>query len=155
MSDHKSPAESATPGGPTGPRTEAGKARSARNSLKHGLTSRELFVPPGELDNFVDFKATLVEEIQPKGALQMAAFNHLLHAAWTLDHIRAMEAGYLALGPDALESKETRHGLDLVLRYLARHERSYYRARKELEELQTAEAARGTIPPDILQIVPP
>jgi hypothetical protein len=36
----------------TGPRTEEGKARSSRNAVKHGLTSKHLVIAPGEEQEF-------------------------------------------------------------------------------------------------------
>ena len=32
----------------TGPRTDAGKGRSSRNAVTHGLTSKQLVIAPGE-----------------------------------------------------------------------------------------------------------
>jgi hypothetical protein len=138
-----------------GPRTEQGRARSSRNSLRHGLAARDLFVPEEDCEEFDEMKSTLLGEIRPEGSLQMIAFNALLHAAWNRLRVERMEAEYLSLGPQALEDDGIRKSLELLHRYHARHERSYYRARKELETLQTAVAAGWLLPQEVGECLPP
>jgi hypothetical protein len=147
--------QSAKTNGSTGPRSPEGKARSSKNSLKHGYTSRELVVAEDQHEEFDEFKATLLEETKPEGQLQMIAFNNILHAAWTLARIQRIEAEYLARGSAAFEDKDTRRTLELLLRYQARHERAYHKARKDLEELQTAVITRMTLPADVQVVTPP
>ena len=62
----------------TGPRTEAGKARSARNALKHGLTSRDLIVREDEKEEFDQFQQDLQAEYRPEGTAEMFAFNQII-----------------------------------------------------------------------------
>ena len=59
------------------------------------------------------------------------------------------------LGPQALEDEGIRKALDLLHRYHSRHERSYYRARKELAALQTAVSARFLLPKEVGDALPP
>jgi hypothetical protein len=139
----------------TGPRTEAGKRRSAANSLKHGLTSTDLHVAVDEREEFDQFKASLLEEILPHGPTQMVFFNSFLLASWSLLRISRMEAAYFEQGPEALEDPKIRKALELLHRYQARHERSLYRARRELEQLQTAEVVRQLLPEEVQQATPP
>ena len=49
-----------------GPRTEEGRARSSRNSLRHGLAARELFVAEDDCEEFDDMKSSLLAEIRPE-----------------------------------------------------------------------------------------
>ena len=69
----------------TGPRTEAGKARSSRNAVSHGLTSQQNFIMPGEESAF-------------------AAMHEVVHAALrAIPWLRAQagaNARLLALGDD-------------------------------------------------------
>jgi hypothetical protein len=54
-----------------GPKTPEGKARSARNALKHGLRAEKYIVLPEEdAAAFKALEATLFEELAPVGALQ-------------------------------------------------------------------------------------
>jgi hypothetical protein len=141
--------------GSTGPRTAAGKQRSARNSWKHGFTSTELHVAAHEQEEFDAFKNDLLNEVQPAGTIQMILFNALLFASWSLLRIARMEAEYMAQGPEALMDPDIRKALELLNRYHARHERSLYRARKELEQLQTAEIVRQLLPEEVQAAAPP
>jgi hypothetical protein len=137
-----------------GPRTEQGRARSSRNSLRHGLAARDLYIAADDCEEFDEMKNSLFEEIRPEGSLQMIAFNALIHAAWNRLRVQRMEAEYLSLGPQALEDAAIRKALELLHRYHTRHERSYYRARKELEALQTAVAARWLLPQEVSEVLP-
>jgi hypothetical protein len=49
----------------TGPRTPEGKARSARNAERHGLTGRNLIVCPGDRHRFQALRADLRQELDP------------------------------------------------------------------------------------------
>src|SRR5690348_11032431 len=68
----------------TGPRTAEGKARSSHNAIKHGLTSKQLVIAPGEEEEFAGLHDSLLEQLAPEGALEMGIFNILCHAAWNL-----------------------------------------------------------------------
>ncbi|HET7108783.1 MAG TPA: hypothetical protein VFI38_18355, partial [Candidatus Acidoferrum sp.] len=76
----------------TGPRTEDGKARSSRNAVKHGLTSKHLVIAPGEEEEFAELHDSLFAQLAPEGPLEMGLFNMLVHAAWQLERFRALEA---------------------------------------------------------------
>jgi len=49
----------------TGPRTERGKARSSRNSLKHGLLSQDLVMLTENVEHFDELMQGLIEAHQP------------------------------------------------------------------------------------------
>ena len=66
----------------TGPRTDAGKARSSRNAVKHGLTSKQLVIAPGQEEEFAELHESLLAQLAPEGALEMGLFNMLVHAGW-------------------------------------------------------------------------
>jgi hypothetical protein len=65
-----------------GPRTPEGKARSARNALKHGLRAQKHVVLPKEdAAEFTDLEAALFEELAPVGALQIVLARRVAVAA--------------------------------------------------------------------------
>jgi len=66
----------------TGPVTDEGKKCSSRNSTRHGLTSQDVFVPPGLAHEFDALRSDLHEELQPETTLQFVFFNQALAAAW-------------------------------------------------------------------------
>jgi hypothetical protein len=127
----------------TGPRTEEGKARSARNSLKHGLTAKDLIVREDEQEEFNDLHHSLREQLAPEGAVEMIAFNELLHAAWNLTRFRRLESALAIDGLDPLLDESSARTLDRIYRYANQARRSYHRSLKELQDLQTNRALRN------------
>src|SRR5678816_1862470 len=47
----------------TGPRTPEGKARTALNALKHGVTARTPFIPSDDPDEFAELTCELLEDL--------------------------------------------------------------------------------------------
>ena len=78
----------------TGPRTAEGKARSAQNSLQHGLYSNRFLVRADEEIEFNEFYAAYVEDLQPRGAVEHTLFDELVHAAWNMRRIRRIETEF-------------------------------------------------------------
>src|SRR5215467_1619455 len=75
----------------TGPRTPDGKARSAQNARKHGLTAKDLIIGPEDREEFEDLLAGLQADVAPQGTLQQTLFDELVTAAWNLRRIRRMQ----------------------------------------------------------------
>ncbi len=121
----------------TGPRTADGKSASSQNARTHGLTSKDLVILPNEQDDFLDFQIDLTAQIKPIGTLELTAFDNLLHAAWNMRRIRRLEAQLSESGTDPLSDPNLAAQCDRYARYLARAEKSYYRALKELRTLQS------------------
>ncbi|HEX3210830.1 MAG TPA: hypothetical protein VHQ91_15680 [Geminicoccaceae bacterium] len=79
-----------------GPRTAAGKARSARNALKHGLRARKLVLLEGEdAAEFRWFARALEAELVPAGRLQADLVGRIAIAAWRARRADQLEAGVL------------------------------------------------------------
>jgi hypothetical protein len=75
-----------------GPKTEAGKSRSARNALRHGMRALNYVVLPDEdAVEFQALEAALVEELAPEGALQVVLARRVAVAAWRLARADRME----------------------------------------------------------------
>ena len=119
----------------TGPRTEEGKTRSSQNAIKHGLSSREVFVRPEELDLFRQFRQDYMTELAPSGALEHEFAAAIVHAAWNLRRIRTLEAGL-----DILDVQNEAN-LDRLARYAKRFEFTLLRCTRELRTLQSDRAA--------------
>ena len=126
----------------TGPRTAAGRARSSRNAIKHGLTSQDLIVREDEQDDFHHLQQALLQELAPEGAVEMFTFNQLLRAAWNMERARRLETDLFANGLDPLLDESAGKTLDRIHRYANQSERSYYRHIKELRLLQTNRVVR-------------
>ena len=81
-----------------GPRTAAGKARSAQNALKHGMPAAKYLVLPDEdAAEFAGLEAALVAELAPVGAQAVLA-RRVAVAAWRLERADRLAAGP-GLGP--------------------------------------------------------
>lgn len=79
-----------------GPKTEHGKRRSRRNSLRHGLTSTTLVVLPEE--NGREYEQILRgfrESLQPDGAFEDAVVARLAQTHWRGLRSRRVETGML------------------------------------------------------------
>ena len=75
-----------------GPKTPAGKARSAQNALRHGMRALRYVVLPDE-DGvaFQALEAALMDELAPVGTLQVVLVRRVAMAAWRLARADRME----------------------------------------------------------------
>jgi len=79
-----------------GPRTPAGKARAARNALRHGLRARRLVLIEGEdIRAFEAFTASVQAELAPLGTLQAELAARVAVAAWRARRADRLEAALL------------------------------------------------------------
>jgi len=127
----------------TGPRTDAGKAKSARNATTHGFTLGVLQLAPADRPEFQAFEKTLIEEINPKGALELDAIREFRDAAWRLRQIRqcAVEI-FEQYKEDPFTHPEAQAAMRQLNRYRAASEMSLYRAVNTLCDLQTTRLGR-------------
>jgi hypothetical protein len=142
----------------TGPRTEEGQARSSQNARKHGLSAAHLVIAAEDREEFEEFYAQLLTDIQPQGAVQQILFDQLVASSWNLRSIQRMEAQLTASAEsylDILDNPELTAKLDRLARHQTRIERSFHRSLRELKSLQTDAALAPTLPPFFMQTVPP
>jgi hypothetical protein len=66
----------------TGPRTPTGKRTSSRNSLKHGLFSRELRLTDEEKPEFQKLSTELAQQLQSETVLQQIAVDRIITCCW-------------------------------------------------------------------------
>jgi hypothetical protein len=144
-----------------GPITEEGKARSARNSLKHGLTSSTVVLPHESQEEYDKLETAILKRFRPVDELEMELITEMAAARWRLRRIEAMESAYInkvmrdqqeRLGPEA-GADEVRNAAYVeiaeskTLRTLARHQgqlrRAYEKAWKEILQLQSGREFDG------------
>ena len=140
----------------TGPRTADGKARSAQNARKHGLTAKDLLIGPEDREEFDELLAGLQADVAPQGTLQQTLFDELVSSAWNLRRVRRLQtelcahaATYQDVLTDELQSK-----LDRLARYKARIERTFHRSLNELKALQTNAALQLTLSQPVENALP-
>lgn len=67
-----------------GPRTAAGKARSSRNALKHGLSSEDVVMEGEDPAEFIALRRQLRRAIRPANELEEMLMDQMVSAAWRL-----------------------------------------------------------------------
>ena len=148
----------------TGPRTEQGKTRVAKNALKHGLLARDTVLPGEDPAEFDSQLSALEDDIQPANSLEFELVRQIADAQWRMRRLTRLETGFIAAAVDDqrqhLEKRrpdELRPGYDgeiLLLGsamldrtqafvHLARYDghlgRRFFRAVKQLADLRRDE----------------
>jgi hypothetical protein len=152
----------------TGPRTEAGKATAAMNAVKHGLTADTVLLADEDEDSLNEFRAGLMQRLNPVGELEELLAERIVASAWRLRRVAKIEVALLEtsrndvwppgspevlyghgrnLGYAFLSDAEGPQCLGKLSRYESGLERSMYRALHELQRLQAARAGQAVPPP--------
>lgn len=143
-----------------GPRTAEGKARSRSNSLRHGLTARDLLEDKLGSERLERHKSLLRDEWRPQSRTEELLVVEMARHAAALDLVEEAEPAVLRYGcgsstslilppGDATEadaclaSAVTTDAAERVTRYRRAHEKGLYTALKRLQELR---AVRPTKP---------
>jgi hypothetical protein len=156
----------------TGPRTDAGKAKSSLNAVKTGLTGRTVLLPSEDAEAYETHLLSYLEEYAPVGVRETQLVQNLADTQWRLDRIPSLENGIFALGrlryAELFQDPEAMHLLDThILLQEAKHfknlhlqesrlRRHYQQDAKELKELQAQrkkeqeEQAKQAAPPKTL-----
>ena len=133
-----------------GPKTEEGKARSARNALQHGRRAeKQLVLPDEDAAEFATLEAALVEELAPAGALQTVLARRVAVAAWRLARADRIETELFeerrsadgGLGLALIRDGNGTRSFETLLRYRGAAMAEFWRALKTLKALQAEQAA--------------
>ena len=76
----------------TGPRTEAGKAKVARNALRHGLRAEKVVTFDETGGDFQAFLAEQQAALEPADAIEEQLVERIAFCAWRLRRIYRLEA---------------------------------------------------------------
>jgi hypothetical protein len=82
----------------TGPKTEAGKAKSAFNALKIGLTGRTVLLPGDEAAAYQEHVARFHKTYNPQTPAERNLVQTIADTEWRLLRIPSLESGIYALG---------------------------------------------------------
>lgn len=121
--------------GPTGPRTPEGKAASSRNSLKHGLTSRQVVIKGESQEEFDALLHQVIQDREPVGALETELTAEIAACTWRLNRARNQEARLLET-ERALFERLSAPGFERLLRYMGSIERQLHRTIAKLQQIQ-------------------
>ena len=123
----------------TGPITPDGKARSSRNSFRHGLCAKNILIGPEERDDFDHMTQGYRFELDPDGPVEQTLFSEIVGAAWQLTRVQSMEAEACAgksTYSEILDDEVLQKKLDRLARHHTRIERTFHRCLKQLKALQ-------------------
>src|SRR5579862_9226508 len=164
-----------------GPITPEGKIRSSQNSLRHGLCSKEVVLPHEDRSQFEALRDSYMDRFQPADQPEADLVETLASARWRLNRVPGIEN-------KIFEEEMGRHGkvahkefceldepemlawtfdhmanhsksLQLLIRYEGNLNRTYERALKQLQTLQStrppAQAPAQRNEPRLVEIDPP
>ena len=130
----------------SGPASEAGKARSAMNGVRHGLSGRTFFLLPDEdPEEFAAHEAMWLAEWQPRDVAERDVAELAIRALWREIRADRLETQILTdvFGADAIEDEAERRAakaaamkaLGTLLRYRAQIARENAAAMRDLNAL--------------------
>jgi hypothetical protein len=121
----------------TGPRTPAGKGKSSKNALSHGLRA-ELPVLPGErAEDWEVHRAGVFRGLSPVGTLEEALAGRVALCLWRLRRVAAYETAVTAVGLEEV-GEEVRKQLPF-----GPEEPDHQKLEKALKELEEKRRAVG------------
>ena len=127
----------------TGPRSDAGKAVSSRNGLRHGLTSKQIVIPGEDPEAYDALRLELHDDYAPANAAEATLVDHIAEQTWRLQRVRRAEAAMFHIlmheesdGQIAAALVDGCGELEKIRRYEVSIERSFHRAIEQLRKLQ-------------------
>lgn len=122
----------------TGPRTDAGKAASSQNALRHGLASGAILIPGEDPAQFQTLEQALFEEHQPTTATEILLVADMAKNHWLKDRALRLQSQTLAEAkPGELPAQ-----FAVYLRYQTTHERAFHKAFATFKALRKEQLTR-------------
>src|SRR5829696_6929635 len=95
MSIHQQNASRANGAKSIGPRTAEGKARSSRNSTKHGLTGGPVVLPHESQEKYDAVRASMAQTYRVQTPAEWSLLEEMAASRWRLNRIDFMETALL------------------------------------------------------------
>lgn len=89
----------------TGPRTFAGKKRSSRNAVTHGLFCEDLVLPGESQELFRAIRQGLIASLKPQNLVELLIVDRLVAATWKLRRLQAAEKIMHGMGVEELMAR--------------------------------------------------
>ena len=133
----------------SGPRTEAGKLSSSRNSCRHGLTGTQIVMPGEEAAEYEKLREGMHEAHKPANDPERVLVDQIAASSWRLMRALRVETAFLAKlaegsdNPDAAIAAamlDRPKDLARIARYITAAQNAYYKALRELTKLQKERA---------------
>jgi hypothetical protein len=133
----------------TGPTTEAGRAQSSKNALKHGLTAKEMTRDAEEERKFAALRDDIIAALAPCGALEEELAEEYAYFTWRLRQVPRLEMTEIehhqetALGVKVVRKTMLELMLQGACQLLTRYESNLHRMRQRvLHDLERCQARR-------------
>lgn len=151
----------------TGPTTEDGKAKSAANSIKHGLLAKTKLLSSEKPEDYSDHRNLIFEAIQPVGKFEELLTEKIVVLHWRLNRLLSIECDILSnneldevyfnfgkQGPKTLGTrfKSNTNSLSILSRYESMLERTLIRVMNQIERLQDRRNGKVVLPPVVVDI---
>ena len=116
-----------------GPKTDAGKAISSKNNLRHGLTGPFVVLNWEKQEDYETLRNEFIAEHQPATLTEQTLVEDMAQSHWLRK--RAILLQEMCFNPDAPIADEPKE-LALYLRYQGTHDRAFYKALNQLQKLR-------------------
>src|SRR6266700_3911906 len=130
-------AVSTNPRGASGPRTEAGKARSSRNAIRYGLYSIYDHIREGEEEEYAGILTSIMAELSPEGTLEETFCTQIMSAKWRLRRCGMVEFDLAEFDLDPMADEKTERTQRSVDRARTQSLSNFRRSIADLRKLQT------------------
>jgi hypothetical protein len=124
----------------TGPRSEAGKQRSALNALTHGLTARTAVLPSEDPAAFEQHHRQFHDEFRPATPTETQLVHELADTSWRMNRIPLLEADVLSRAQSPAASPQSPAPAVAALATLGLHgqrlSRQFQKTLNQLREIQ-------------------
>ena len=128
----------------TGPKTIEGKSRASHNALKHGVLSHDLIILDENRHELDGLACGIRETLCPQGAIEEILVEKIINAIWRCRRLTKTEGEIFSESVFSFTNTHLIHGfqgsngdsLQVLSRYEATLERSFYRALHELQRIQ-------------------
>jgi hypothetical protein len=132
----------------SGPTSEAGRAKSAQHSLKHGLTSKTIILPGEDHEAYQNQLNSYIEHHAPSTDEELRLLQSMVASLWRLNRIQTLESAIYIKGQIEFANKyeDQPAAIRKALKYEksirnlniqeARLNRMYDKDRAELQRLQ-------------------
>ena len=95
-----------------GPVTEAGRARSSQNALKHGFSAQTLLLPSEDPAELNELLAAYLDDLHPTGPAEVDLVHQMVAAKWRLQRLAIIENQLFTNAIHREEDLAANHGDD-------------------------------------------
>jgi hypothetical protein len=167
MSPQKQAAQTANAQKSHSATTEAGRARSSQNSIRHSLCSKKYLIVPEERPEFDLYYKDLIEALAPEGAVEALLAEAIILDSWRMTRARLVEnqifcRGYMSakIEDQFVAGAETWLANSKELATLTLYEQRINRVlTRNKAEFESRQAVRGRVAhpcvPDVSVSAPP